>query len=74
MHWCGQEGDYNFLVMDLLQNNLEELFITCKRRFSLKTTLMIADQIISNLEFIHFKNYVHRDMKPENFMIGNGRK
>lgn len=74
MHWCGQENDFNFLVMDLLGQNLEELFNLCKRKFTLKTVLMIADQILSNLEYIHFKNYVHRDIKPENFLIGQGKK
>ncbi|KAL4506522.1 hypothetical protein ABPG72_000093 [Tetrahymena utriculariae] len=74
MHWCGQEGDYNFLVMELLGQNMEELFNLCNKKFSLKATLMIADQIISNLEYIHFKTYVHRDMKPENFLVGLGKK
>ena len=54
--------------------NLEELFNLCGMRFSLKTALMISDQVISNLEYIHFKTYVHRDMKPENFLIGLGKK
>ena len=42
-HWCGSEGDFNFLVLDLLQSNLEELFRLCKKKFTLKTVLMIAD-------------------------------
>ena len=35
---------------------------------------MIADKILSSMEFIHYKNYVHRDVKPENFLVGLGRK
>ncbi|EGR27420.1 hypothetical protein IMG5_196020 [Ichthyophthirius multifiliis] len=70
MYWCGQEGDYNFLVMELLGENLEELFELCDRKFSLKSVLMLAEQLISNIEYIHFKAYIHRDIKPENFLIG----
>ncbi|EGR32358.1 hypothetical protein IMG5_086120 [Ichthyophthirius multifiliis] len=74
MYWCGQEGDYNFLVMELLGNNLEELFVQCGNKFSLKTVLMIADLILSDLEYFHFKSYIHRDIKPENFILGQGKR
>ena len=74
LYWFGQEGDYNILVMDLLSHNLEYCFQLCERKFSLKTVLMIADQLISNIEYIHFKNYLHRDIKPQNFLLGQNKK
>ena len=46
IHWFGVEGDYNAMVMDLLGASLEDLFNYCKRKFTVKTTLMIADQML----------------------------
>jgi len=74
LYWAGQEGDYNIIVLDLLGKNLEELFTLCDRKFTLKSVLMLADQLISNIEYIHFKNYIHRNIKPDNFLIGLGKK
>jgi len=70
VHWFGREGDFNVLVMDLLGMSLEDLFTHCDRKFSLKTVLMLADQLIARIGYIHSRNFIHRDIKPDNFVIG----
>ena len=60
----------NYIVIDLLGRSLESLLNHCHRRMSLKTVLMLADQMISAIQYFHSKNYIHRDIKPENFVMG----
>lgn len=74
LHWCGHEQGYNVLVMDLMGPCLEELFQYCGRRFTLKTVLMLGSQMISCLEYLHSRGFLHRDVKPDNFLIGRGSK
>lgn len=63
-------GDYNVLVMDLMGPSLESLFNQTLRKFSLKTVLMLIDQMIARIEYVHNRHFIHRDIKPDNFCIG----
>jgi len=58
------------LVMDMLGESLQKLFVQCGNGFSVKTTLMLAEQMINRVQYLHEKDYVHRDLKPANFVIG----
>lgn len=71
LKYFGQEGDYRMLIMSLQGPALEDMHEKLGR-FSLKTTALLADQMISRLEYIHSVGYVHRDLKTENFLLGSG--
>jgi serine/threonine protein kinase len=74
VHWFGVEGDYNAMVMDLLGPSLEDLYTYCKRKLSMKTVVQLGQQMVQRIEFLHNNHFIHRDMKPDNFLVGIQKK
>jgi len=62
---------YNVMIMDLLGPSLEKLYTSCSRRFDIKTVCMIGIQLINRIECLHSEGFLHRDIKPDNFLIGS---
>ncbi len=73
VHWYGMECDFYVMIYDILGPSLEDLFNFCDRKFSLKTVLLLTDQLIPRIEYIHHKSFIHHDIKPENFLMGTGK-
>ena len=65
---------YNFMIFELLGINLDELFHLCNKKFTNNITIALGLQMIERLEFIHSRHIIHRDIKPDNFLIGKGKK
>jgi serine/threonine protein kinase len=65
-------GPSQYLVMSEMGPSIENLFRRCGNKFSLKTVLMLADQMLRIIQWVHAGGMLHRDIKPQNFLIGCG--
>lgn len=65
---------FNVLVMELLGKNLDTIFVENNKKFTLGTVLKLGYEIINLIEKVHICGFIHRDIKPNNFMFGNGEK
>jgi serine/threonine protein kinase len=66
------EDTYRAMCMDRLGPSLHSYFLQCNKLLSLKTTCMVAIQMICRLEYLHQRSHIHRDIKPDNFVFGIG--
>ncbi|OEH75049.1 casein kinase [Cyclospora cayetanensis] len=69
-YWYGLEGEWHVMVMERLGHSLEYLFNASQRVFSLPTVLQLGIQMLDRLAYIHQRNCIHRDVKPDNFLVG----
>ncbi|WVZ62067.1 hypothetical protein U9M48_011855 [Paspalum notatum var. saurae] len=70
VHYKGRQGDYYILVMDMLGPSLWDVWNSMGQTMSAHMAACIAVEAISILEKLHSKGFVHGDVKPENFLLG----
>lgn len=63
VYYYGFQLRSNVCIMDLLGPSLQDLLQICKI-FSLKTVLMLAEDMIDRIQVLHAKGYLYRDIKP----------
>lgn len=69
-----QTDDYNIMIMELLGDSLEDIFNAVGRKFSISTVLFLGINIIKLIEKVHNSGFIHRDIKPNNFLVGHYNK
>ncbi|KAK3027157.1 hypothetical protein RJ639_041258 [Escallonia herrerae] len=70
VHYKGKQGDYYVMVMDMLGPSLWDVWNSSGQSMSSEMVSCIAVESLSILEKMHSRGYVHGDVKPENFLLG----
>ncbi|OHT09029.1 Casein kinase I hhp1 [Tritrichomonas foetus] len=66
------EDRFQGMIMDRLGKSLGYCFRICDKMLSLKTVAMCAIQMLCRVEYLHQRSFIHRDIKPVNFVFGVG--
>ena len=64
IYWYGMENNYYALITDIYGPSLQQLMTYCGGKFSLKTVLLVMDQIFERIEWVHSKNLTYNDVCP----------
>jgi len=68
--WYGVDTENTYAVFELLGSSLD-IYMSRLGKFSLRTTLLLGIQMIERLQVLHENGIIHRDIKPDNFMLGH---
>ena len=59
-----------YIVMELAGPSLDKYFTLCEKKFKLETVIYLGLQMVDRIEYVHNKGFIHRDIKPNNFLFG----
>lgn len=74
IRFYGQEKGYIYCIMTCLGKNMESMARKCGGVLSMGTVLKVGIQVLNRIESFHQTRFIHRDIKPDNFVLGTGNQ